>query len=66
MFTIKITLPGGRIATKQVATEDETLNEVERVYRQLVSDYSGTLGQEDVGVLEAFTPTGDRFLAMAY
>lgn len=59
MFTIEITLPGGRIATKKVSGKDAASKEVERVTQQMLGDFGG-------GVVKAFYPDGSSFMSMEF
>jgi len=59
MYTIEITLPGGRIATKKLEGADETSKEVERVTQQMLGDFGG-------GIVKAFHPDGSPFMAMEF
>jgi hypothetical protein len=59
MYTIEITLPGGRIATKKLKGADETSKEVERVTQQMLGDFGG-------GIVKAFHPDGSPFMTMEF
>lgn len=59
MYTIEITLPGGRIATKKIKGADATSKEVERVTQQMLGDFGG-------GIVKAFHPDGSPFMTMEF
>ena len=59
MFTIEITFPGGRTATKKLKGKDETSKEVERVTQQMLGDFGG-------GIVKATYPDGSTFMTMEF
>ena len=66
MFTIVITFPGGRTATKKLKGKDETSKEVERVTQQLITDHGTLSGYSFGGSVKAFYPDGSSFMAMEF